>query len=77
VGDAQLAAGAEQVQIVHALDFGVVGVDDLPVENVLGERHLLGRQVQFAQRLFAPLEHHPARVALRDVLPLDALDRSA
>ena len=77
VRHAQLAARAQQMEIVDALDLGVVGVDDLPVEHVLRERDLVAEQFQRLERFAVSLEPRLARFARRHVRPLDALDLGA
>ncbi len=77
VRHAQLASRAKQVQVVDALHLGVVGVEDLPVEDVLRERNFVAHQLQRLERIGAALERRAVRSALDDVAPLDPPQLSA
>jgi len=76
VGHAQLAAGAQQVQVVHALDLGVVGVDDLPVEHVLRERDLAPEKFERLQRL-AAFDDRALGLAGDDLAPIGSQQLAA
>src|SRR5205823_9073412 len=73
MGDAQLATRAQQMEVVDALDLRVVGVDDLPVEDVLRERNLARQGLQRFDSLRSSAKVDRALVPTLDVLPIDAL----
>ena len=71
--DAQLSARAQQMKVVDPLHLRVVGIDDLPVEDVLRERNLAREKAQWLERFAAAAQAQLARVPALDVGPLDPL----
>jgi len=74
VSHAQLSSRAQQVQIVDPLDLGIVGIDDLPVEDVLRQRDLVGEEPEGLERFDAPAQARTGFVASGHVVPIEAAD---
>jgi len=77
VGNPELAACPQEVQVVDPLHLGVVGVDDLAVEDVLGERDLAGVELERAERLRAAPQPQRAGIPFLHVGPFDPPDLAA